>query len=167
MLFLITMLNILFFFIFINFILCIPITNNNLTLNVNKTEILPDYNTYKLLLVKQNNYSTPIPNTSNQDEVFDLKALVQANSGVLCTFSEETLKNHPSLTLYTLYCGILAFAWCFLVVTVCFSYIKQTVEKIQLIINGFWGNRQNSNVDEGRNKVLQEVLSFRQTTTTV
>jgi hypothetical protein len=165
--FLITMLNNLLFIFFINFILCLPITNNPITLNVNETEILPNYNTYKLLLVQQNNYSTPLPFTSNQDEVYDLKDLVQANNGVLCTFSEETLKKHPSLTLYTVYCGILAFAWCFLVVTVCFSYIKQSIEKIHLIINGFRRNQQNLNVDEGRSEVLQRVLPIRQITTTV
>jgi hypothetical protein len=43
--FLITMLNNLLFILFINFILCLPITNNPITLNVNETEILPDYNT--------------------------------------------------------------------------------------------------------------------------
>ena len=127
----ITMLNFLFIIFFTNIISCFPLNNINQPISdthlVNQTKVLPDYNTYKLLLVQQNNYSTPLPNTSTVDEVFDLKALVQANSGVLCTFSEETLKKHPSLTLYTIYCEILALAWFCLAVAVCFAHIKQSI----------------------------------------
>ena len=149
------------FFLFPNLFSCFPISNNN---NVTEPEPLPDYNTYKLLHVQQLNYSTPKP---TEDEIFDLKSLVQANSGVLCAFSDETIKNHPSLALYTLYCAFLALAWCALIFALCFRTIKQSIERLQVLIDGFRPNRQNYNVDEGRSEILSGVFPIGSTTTSV
>jgi hypothetical protein len=79
--------------------------------------------------------------------------------GVLCSFPEETLKTSPTLVIY---CIILAILWIFLVITLCFGYIRQIIDRISRLFtrNGFQNNRENTMVNEEGSFNLQGLLSL-------
>jgi hypothetical protein len=104
--------------------------------------------------------STPQPQIPPEfiegiDPQHEIQKIIEKMHGSLCSFPEETLKASPTLALY---CIILALLWFFLVISLCFGYIRQI---IQTITNGFRNNRSNTVVDEEREIGVSRVLSLR------
>jgi hypothetical protein len=129
--------SILFFFLFIYGINC------------DDDEILPEYVPAR--------HQKPIMAISVGEEPSqEIRQSFEQVGAILCSFPEETLKTSPTLVVY---CIILAILWLFLVITLCFGYIRQIIDRIRGL-HGLSNNREHSMVDEERATDIQGVLSI-------
>jgi len=107
-------------------------------------EELPEYSQY--IKMFKNNLTHPFNNSTET-----IKNITKKNSGVLCAFSEETLKETPSLAIY---CFILALAWLCLMCALCFKNIRQILERVLGLIHEFRSNRENNAVISTGEEIL-------------
>ena len=143
----ISMLNFILIILSVSFIFSLPIISQTPEIHyINETQELPEYKVYKL--------------ARDDIEEKELKKLIESNSSVLCTFSEQAFKDSPSLVIY---CFILALAWCCLIVTFCLSYLRKTAEKMHALIYGFRANRENNERVDNREEILPRLFSIQST----
>lgn len=104
--------------------------------------------------------SSSTPEALHMDPNQQIKQSIEKFGVALCSFPEESLKTSPTLTLY---CTILAILWLFLVITLAFGYIRQIIDRIRSIRDGFYRNRANSMGDEESSISLPGMFSIGQT----
>jgi hypothetical protein len=106
---------------------------------------------------------TPILALSiSQEPETEIRHALEKHGIALCSFPEETLKTSPTLVIY---CIIIAILWLFLILTLCFGYIRQIIDRIRAIArNGLLNNRTDSVVDEEGAIGFQGLFPLQQTT---
>jgi hypothetical protein len=93
------------------------------------------------------------------NEIQLIQQTIEKVKPVLC-FSEETIKETPSLAIL---CFVFGLIWLCLILALCFSTLKQILERIQNFgSNGFRNNRSNFMVNKSRSQNFPGLLSFRQ-----
>jgi hypothetical protein len=97
---------------------------------------LPEYKVYKKQFAS-------VKNTSQ------LSNTIEQLGPVLCRFSDVSENESPT---FAIYCIIIALAWLCLMITLCFGYLRQTLERLRGIIHqhGFRNNRTYNLVNTDR-----------------
>lgn len=85
----------------------------------------------------------------------ELKKVIESLGGSICNFSNDTVKYTPIIVIY---CLIIALIWLCIVITICISSLRQVIDRLRQITNGFGRNRE-ANVPYKSNKIdFQRVL---------
>ena len=109
--------------------------------NINPDTELPEYQIYKSQIINDKDASS-----LNKSQVSNT---VERLSPVLCKFSDVSKNDSPT---FAIYCIIIALAWLCLMITLCFGYLRQTLERLRGIIHqhGFRNNRTYNLVNTDR-----------------